>query len=130
MVNKASSKATDRLLALCGHKLVADCLTCWSSTFLMLQRLLCVKAFLSTVLDELEWDNLPISDWKILENITTLLKPFTKYTSLVSGEEYATISSVIPIIMELNTSRRNEKRTLNCLSTAASVWLVELKHIV
>ena len=67
--------------------------------FLMLQHLLCVKASLSAVLDELEWDNLPTSDGKTLEYITNLLKPFAKYTSLVSGEKHATISSVIPILI-------------------------------
>ena len=49
-VNK-SSKATERLTVLCNKKLVSDCPTRWSSTFLMIGRLLEVKDHLSTVLE-------------------------------------------------------------------------------
>ena len=77
------------------------------------------------VLDELEWDNLPTSDWKMLKNICTLLRPFADYTSLVSGEEYTTISAVIPVIMELNLHLEEMKKVE--LSKAASVLLTDLK---
>jgi len=36
----------------------------------------------------------------MLGNIHDLLQPFAQYTSLVSGEDYTTIS-ILPIIMEL-----------------------------
>ena len=83
-VNK-SSVATEKLLSLCHKKLVGDCPTRWSSTFLMIERLLEVKESLKTVLDVLEWDNLATSEWKSLENIHKLLKPFAQYTSLISA---------------------------------------------
>ena len=60
-----------------------------------------MKSSLTTVLQELEWDNLATSDWKHLENLHSLLKPFAQYTSLVSGEEYTTLSSIIPVVIEL-----------------------------
>ena len=97
-----STKATERLITLCRKKLVKDCPTRWSSTFLVIERLLQVRSSLSIVLNELEWDNLATSDWKHLENIYTLLKPFAQYTSLVSGEEYTTLSSIIPVVTELS----------------------------
>lgn len=124
-VNK-SSVATEKLLSLCHRKLIGDCPTRWSSSYLMLQRLLSVRTPLSTVLDQLEWDNLPASDWKTIEKITVLLRPFAEYTSLVSGEEYTTISSVIPIIMELNLHLEEMKKDPET-SRAASVLLSELK---
>ena len=33
------------------------------------------------------------SEWRTLENLHLLLKPFAQYTSLVSGKEYTTIPS-------------------------------------
>ena len=98
----SSTKATEKLIASCGKKLIRDCPTRWSSTYLMFDRLLSVKSALTTVLLELEWDNLATSEWKTLEALRDLLHPFTQLTSLVSGEEFTTISSVIPAIMELN----------------------------
>ena len=97
-----STKATERLISLCGKKLVRDCPTRWSSTFLVIERLLQVRSSLTTVLRELELDDLATSDWKHLENIYTLLEPFAQYTSLVSGEEFTTLSSIIPVVTELS----------------------------
>jgi len=38
-----STKATERLITLSGKKLIKDCTTRWSSTFLLINRLLDVK---------------------------------------------------------------------------------------
>lgn len=97
--------------ALSGKKLISDCPTKWSSTFLMADRLVQLKIPLTRVLEELEWDSLVNSEWKTLENIQKLLKPFAQYTSLVSGEDYTTVSCVIPILMELNY----HPRRLSCV---------------
>jgi len=67
----------------------------------MISRLLEVRPHLSTVLQELEWDNLPHSEWKILENLFELLRPFARYTSMTSAEETVTTSMVVPVLMEL-----------------------------
>ena len=108
-VNK-SSRATEMLVARCSKKLVGSCPTRWSSTYLMIERVLSVKVSLTRVLDELEWDNLAVSEWKVLENILKLLKPFAQYTALSSGEDYTTLSSVIPVIMELNLHLEDMKK--------------------
>ena len=104
-INK-SSRATGMLLPLCAKKLVSNVPTRWSSTFLMIDRLLDVKGPLSDTLEQLEWDNLAHSEWKTVENIHKLLKPFAQYTALVSGEEYTTLLSIIPILMELQLHLR------------------------
>ena len=57
------------------------------STFLLIEHLLEVK---NSVLQELEWDSLAISEWKVLEGV--LLLPFTQFTSLISGEDFTTFS--------------------------------------
>ncbi len=96
-----STLATEKLISRCGKKLVRDCPTRWSSTFLDVEWLLLVKAHLSSVLKELEWDNWA-REWKCLEIIKSLLQPFAQFTSLISGEEFTTLSSVIPAIMDIN----------------------------
>ena len=97
-----STKATERLITICGKKLVRHCPTRWSSTYLMIDRLLSVKTGLCQVLQELEWDNLAMSEWRILESLRELLRPFAQFTSLISGENFTTVSAVIPAIMDLN----------------------------
>ena len=119
-----SSRATEKLIALWGKKLISDCS---SLTFLMLERLLAVRGSLSTILEDLGWDNIATSEWKTLGNIHDLLRPFAQYTSLVSGEDYTTISSVLPIIMEL-TLHLEEMKQIPELSRAAGLLLTELKQ--
>lgn len=125
-VNK-SSKATEMLISECRRKLVSSCPTRWSSTYLMVQRLLEVKVPLSKVLESLEWDNLATSEWKTLESVLQLLKPFAQYTSLVGGEDYVTISSVIPIVMELNLHLDEMKKTPE-MSSVSHLLQSELKR--
>ena len=48
------------------------------------------------VLQEVEWDNLAGSKWKSLWTIRILVQPIAEFTSLLSGEEFTTISSVLP----------------------------------
>ncbi len=51
-----SVKATEKLVARCGLKLMSDCPTRWNSTYLMVSRLLAVRPHVTEVLQELEWD--------------------------------------------------------------------------
>ena len=115
-----SVKVTEKLIELSGKKLVSNCPTRWSSSYLLIERLLCLKPFLADVLAELDWDNLQNSDCKTLENIRDLLEPFAKYTQLASGEDMSTISMVIPIIMELNM-HLDEMKNRPGVSTACTV---------
>ena len=63
-----SSRATEKLIALWGKKLISDCS---SLTFLMLERLLAVRGSLSTILEELGGITLPLVIGKRLEIYTT-----------------------------------------------------------
>ena len=96
-----SVKATEMLVKLSGKKLIGDCPTRWSSTYLLLKRLLAVRTDLETVICKLEWDGLQARHWKAIENVVVLLEPFAEYTSLCGGEEYTSISCVVPVLMEL-----------------------------
>ena len=82
----------------------------------MLERLLNVKEPLIAVLNELEWDNLAISEWKAIDSICRLPQPFA---TLSSGEEYTTVSGVLPIIMELNLHLEEQKRNSETSSLAS-----------
>ena len=99
-INK-STKATEKLKSLCGKKLVSDCPTRWSSTYLLLEHRLEVRNAVKAEVEELEWYNLHASEWKVLENICKLLQPFAQYATLVSGDQYTTMSAIVPIIMEI-----------------------------
>ena len=108
-------QATERLIELCGKKLLKDCRTRWSSTFLLLQRLTELRDPLEMVICELEWDNLAASEWRLLHIIQNLLKPFAEFTNVISGEEFTTISSVTPTIMELNLHLENVRVRSACI---------------
>ena len=125
-VNK-STKATEKLIALSGKKLVSDCPTRWSSTYLLISQMLEVRVALTEVLEEMEWDNLATSEWKLLENMCDLLRPFAQYTSLIGREEYTTLSAAIPAIMELELHLEEMNRR-GGLAGAATNLQSELKR--
>ena len=102
LVRNLTTKATEQLISLCGKKLTKDSPVRWSSTFLMVNRMMEVRNQLKVVLEDLGWDDLAASEWKILQNIVNLLHPFAKFTSLLSCDEFTTLSCVIPAIMDLN----------------------------
>ena len=74
----------------------------WSSTYLMVTRLIDVKEKLKVVLEEQGWDDLAASEWRTLTHIANLLQPFAKFTSLLSGDEFTTLSCVVPAVMDMN----------------------------
>ncbi len=96
-----SCVATTKLVQLTNKKLTADVCTRWSSTYLMLERLVDQKDAIETICKELKWNNLSITEWDMLENICKLLKPFADYTQLMSGSKFITLPLVLPSILEL-----------------------------
>ena len=63
----------------------------------------------------------------MLASIHDLLKPFAQYTSLTGGEDYTKVSSVIPIIIEINF-HIEESRQSPEVACAASILLSKFKH--
>ena len=51
-----SCKATEKLIQLSGKKLIANCPTRWSSTFLVIARLLHLWPHVAVVCEDLNWD--------------------------------------------------------------------------
>ena len=92
---RKSSVATERLLQLCQLTLVKDCPTRWSSTYLMITRLLQVKDSVVQVADGMSWDCLLPSEWQRLTAVRDLLLPFAEHTQMLQSDT-PSLSLVIP----------------------------------
>ncbi|KAJ8916450.1 hypothetical protein NQ315_014667 [Exocentrus adspersus] len=102
---KRSPQATEKLLK-CQQqlgstellKVILNVETRWNSTYYMIKRLITIQeAIRSTVanLKAAKIQMLSEEEWKICEQICTLLNPFEKATSEMSGEHYLTGSMII-----------------------------------
>jgi hypothetical protein len=99
----SSSQAEQRLLSLqqTGKpvKCIQDVVTRWWSTYSMCQRLLRLKLYLDLMEAEGTLQcNLSPSQWIIISDTCTLLKPFMFAQKILEGETYVTIS-IIPYIL-------------------------------
>ena len=83
--------------------LIKDVVTRWWSTSSMLTRLLLLKGPVAKTLRD--HNNVPITDseWKQIEDIVFVLKPFSDATRTLEGERYPTLSSVLPVLAALVT---------------------------
>ncbi|PIO36913.1 hypothetical protein AB205_0068260 [Aquarana catesbeiana] len=59
-----SSITTQKLWEHCGLILLNNCLTCWSSTFNMIARLLKLKESVCQIANNMGWDSLLPSEWQ------------------------------------------------------------------
>ena len=80
-----------------------------------------------STLERLEWDNVAHSEWWYLKSRHKLFKPFAQYTALISGEEYTTLSSVLPILMELQLHLR-DMALISEITVVATILLSELNR--
>lgn len=81
-------------------KLIQETETRWNSTFEMLKRIREVQDELSIVLSQSPRapENLTSEEYSIIKEIEPILEPFETCTEGVSGDKYATISLIIPLI--------------------------------
>jgi len=92
----------------------------------MIDRMLTVRNSMAQVLEELQWDNLLSSEWRCLQAIQDLLRPFAVFTALVQGEDFTTASCVIPAIMDLSIHLHELQQNPD-VGEATQVLLHELK---
>ena len=78
------------------------------------------------------WDgnDLPMSEWRTLKNIVNLLQPFAKFTSLLSGEDFTTLSCVIPAIMDMNIDLEEVCSVYMCTYVYALVCVPDYMHVI
>lgn len=96
-----SGKATEELIQRAGKTVVRDVKVRWSSTFLLLQRLLDISTHVDAVCQVQRWDPLLPSEWSMLEMIMNLLKPYAEATDVVAKERGTPICKVIPMILDI-----------------------------
>lgn len=98
---RKSSVATEGLLQLCHLTLVKDCPTRWSSTYLMISRLLQIKDPVVQVADRMSWDYLLPSEWQRLTALRDLLLPFAEHTQMLQSDTQS-LSLVLPALLDLH----------------------------
>ena len=79
-------------------KVKQDVMTRWNSTLVMLQRLVEIKESLSAEISSLPQapDFLDGTEWDIISDSISILKPFESMTTTLSAEKYPTVSMIIP----------------------------------
>lgn len=87
-------------------KVKQDVATRWNSTYIMLQRLIDIKVPISAVMSSLQkaLQMLDADEWLAIEDCVHLLKPLDLMTTILSGEKYVTLSSIIPLVRGLQYS--------------------------
>ena len=76
-------------------RLIKFVITRWSSAFYMLERVLKLRKWLTILLaDEPSLPRLTATDWKVMDELVKLLKPFAKATKELEGEKYPTLPKV------------------------------------
>lgn len=113
---RMSSVATQKLTELAGKTVISDCPTRWSSSFLLLGRLLELKTAINQVFIEMQWDNLVASEWTKLQEIFDLLEPFSVHTNNLQTDVLA-LPMIIPIIQDLQCHLDNSSLNITMSNT-------------
>ncbi|XDV29576.1 hypothetical protein PO909_032683 [Leuciscus waleckii] len=87
-------------LGLPEHSLVTDCATRWGSKQKMIDRMLEQRTAINRVLAEDRKVNVSITwqDEDVLQSLNKALKPVSEFTDILSGENYVTASSLLPVL--------------------------------
>lgn len=107
---KCSSKRSTKLREILTSmhmkemNLMVDVPTRWNSLFMMVERLLLLKPAVEVLLTNAIIDdhdlteyNLEDSEWRKLENLVEILKPFKHMTDYFSSDKTSNASSIVPI---------------------------------
>ena len=98
------------------HKLLKDVETRWNSTYDMVERVMeQQEPICATLIEQKRLDLLPKdTEFHLLEEVLKVLKPFKDITVQVSGENYVTISSILPLLdfVSQNTLKVTETDSL------------------
>ncbi len=103
-------------------KLITSCATRWNSTYEMLDRLLKLRWPITAVLSDSEvtkvsdrYLDLKPEQWKLVEDLVTILELFSVATTFFSYEENVSMSAVFPIfygILDYRALRINNNQTI------------------
>jgi hypothetical protein len=97
---RASSVAIQLLTRKCGKTVIGDCPTRWSSSYMMLSRLIELRDPVIQVCEEMAFDCLLKSEWTRVENIVKVLQPFAEHTNTLQTDS-CSLGLVIPAVLDL-----------------------------
>ncbi|XP_052432606.1 E3 SUMO-protein ligase ZBED1-like [Carassius gibelio] len=87
------------------HSLITDCATRWGSKQQMVERILeqeqAIKRVLTQDKSRRPLPQLTWQDMTVLESVNNALKPVADFTDILSGENYVTVSSLLPMLAHL-----------------------------
>ena len=89
-----SGKATEVLIKLANKTVLCPTKVRWSSTFIMIERLLQLRPHLAAVCDAQWWDPLQQSTWEVLHNLRDLMTPLATATEVLGRETGEALSRV------------------------------------
>lgn len=96
------------------HSLVQDVSTRWNSTCYMIRRLLEQRWPVTATLSDSSvtqrskrYLDLKSDQWSLLEELSTVLRPFECATVFMSGQKYATIPAIPPLVKGLLKSTQS-----------------------
>ena len=117
---RKSSVATQKVIEKCGVVVLNDCPTRWSSTFIMITRLLKIKTDLCQIATDMGWDTVQVSEWQKLSSVHDLLLPFAEHTKTLQSDT-TSLSLVVPALFDLHShltefSRSTRSRDLATLA--------------
>nr|CAH7739618.1 unnamed protein product [Callosobruchus chinensis] len=109
-------------------KMKQDVATRWNSTYIMLDRLIAIKAPITAVMSSLPKapEILNAEEWLALEDCVRILKPFDLMTTTLSGEKYVTLSTVIPLVRGLQYTMNK----INCVTNIGKKLKADLTAII
>ena len=120
-----------------GRSLQLDIKNRWNSTHRLIETMLIYKKLIGKLTSEkheigltyqqtkkLSSIEIDQSDWKMLESLEFVLKPFSQATKLLSGSEYSTIGIGVFAIVQLRDFLEDSKP----LNTSESKCIHRLKH--
>lgn len=109
-------------------KVKQDIATRWNSTYIMLHRLIDIKVPIAAVMSSLPGapQMLSADEWLAIEDCVPVLKPFDLMTTVLSGEKYVTLSSIIPLVRGLQYSVNK----VNCVTDIGNKLKSDLLTII
>ena len=105
-VDRESLLSKQSLLDLPKHSITQDVTTRWNSTHDMIQRLCEQQPAIAAVLHrrrDLAHLEISSQEWRLLEDVASLLEPFKDSTMYLSAESYPTISVLGPFVAEIKS---------------------------
>ena len=119
-------------------RLIQDVATRWNSSFYMLRCLLELRVAVTAVICDAKLTPkrgdrellLKDSQWKLAEELTSLLEPFEVATTVISSQSYVTLSLLMPVVSHLYetvSTAATESSSATC-RTVASILKSELKR--